>query len=127
MKKLILPVCLLSVSIYANAYPMNSGPFPLLDGISLHNRPYNLLLTSLPNHDATFNITCDIENPNYNKPYPVVMAVKSGKLDGVSSNQFLLNHLISKYTTTVNGYSYVPFINLDDTDPFYVKNCVAVY
>ena len=92
--------------------------------------------------DMSYTLSCDIENPNYSKPYPVVIKVPDGSINGVRSpsNQYLLNHNVSKYTTSfkyhLTRYSGVGviepettlcFSNYDNTDAVHLKNCMAVY
>lgn len=135
MKKLfLLCALLLSASICANAHPMDSGPFNLPGGVippkSQHPGLLRIPLTSLPLDAVAFDITCDIENPNYNKAYPAVIRFYNGTLDGVasSSNQYLLNHQISKFATRWLRLSRdLMFENYDTVDSVFVKNCMAVY
>lgn len=116
----------------------SSGPFYLQGGTIPPNKgQLKVSLDSLP-LDLAFKVTCDIESPNYNNPYPVVITT-TGSINGVTSpsKQYLLNHQISKYAErfiirgvpTVGGRWPMDFgfINYDDIDPVYVTNCIAIY
>lgn len=140
MKKSLLLGCLLSVSIYANAFTTSSGPFYLAGGTVPPKGQFagilNISLESLP-RNVTLDITCDIENPNYYNPYPVVIGFYNGSLNGKSSptNQYLLNNEVSKYASRIlidgtspqGNPSIIRFTNYDTTDSVYVENCMAVY
>lgn len=110
----------------------SSGPFYLQGGVVLPNGgQLRVSLDTLP-IEMTYTITCDIENPNWNKPYPLVVSIfNAGK-----KSQRLLNQKITQYSDKVFiGYDATgrrwprdfSFINHDDTDPAYVKNCIAIY
>lgn len=137
MKKLILVMFLISFNLYA--FPEKSGPFYFPGGAVPPKTDFpgilNISIQSLP-RNVRLKITCDIENPHYNMPYPVVLEFL-GSLNGVTSpsNLYLLNHEISKYERqlTIDGTqpqgnpSHIRFSNHDDSDAVYIKNCMAVY
>ena len=116
----------------------SSGPFYLQGGTIPPNKgKLEVSLASLP-LDVALKVTCDIENPSYSKPYPVVITT-TGSINGVKSpsNQYLLDHQISKYAERFiirvdsnNGRRWPPyfvFTNHDNTDSVYVTNCIAIY
>lgn len=147
MKKTILMIAIfiLAPSIAMADKIMASGPFNLTtfpnNGIALPRGSLNLTLTPLSSgisSTAIFDITCDIENPNFNKPNPVVIGLwgdsSNVKINGafVTSKQLLLNKSINKFSMVINMASYINkssfiFMNYDDFDSVYVKNCIAVY
>jgi hypothetical protein len=134
MKKFIVLTFLLSN--FAFALPQNSGPFYLTGGtVPPKAQSLAIVLTSLP-RTVNLDINCDIENPNYDKPFPVVISAH-GSINGVTSPtyQYLLDHQISKFKTQV-FISYLPpngdpsaiyITNYDASDAVQVKNCIVTY
>lgn len=140
MKKSMLINCLLLISMHANAYSMSSGPFYFSGGDVPPKSTLSIPLRQLLpiEENAPIVITCDIENPNYNKPYPVVMKLSTYKiesnvcsLNGLTSSTklYLLNNKINKYRvhTTYSYWETLNFQNYDDTDSVSVSNCAAIY
>jgi len=116
---------------YNNKYELKySGPFYLAGGVIQPNHPFGLDLRQLPWPGSAYKVTCDIENPNYFKDYPVVIWV-NGAIEVTinqkhsSTQQYLLNTPINKFEAI--SRQYITFVNYDDTDPVYLTNCVATY
>lgn len=96
------------------------------------------LETVLPDNGEAFSLTCDIQNPNYSKQYPIVlgMGVEYGysaasstiTLNGkpLNSNQAALT-LSDNFYAAYPIYSYYTlwFTNYDNSDTATVTNCVA--
>ncbi|MFT4060667.1 MAG: hypothetical protein QM652_14125 [Legionella sp.] len=140
MKKSILLSWLLPISIHANAYSTSSGPFYFSGGTVFPKTTLSIPLRQLlPIEEETpIVITCDIENPNYNNPYPVVIKLSTYKtesnvcsLNGVTSSTklYLLNNKINKYRvhTTYSYWETLNFQNYDETNLVSVTNCMATY
>ena len=135
-------VILLSPTLVAanqtNQDLLKSGPFYLADGtLPPKSNGSNFGILNIPLQQSLimemqYDITCDIENPNYNKPYPVVIKIFHGNINSVTSpsGQYLLDKQISKYKTRIVMIPqrlYLTFYNYDDTDSVFVRNCIAVY
>ncbi len=111
---------------YDNKYELqNSGPFYLEGGVIQPKNLFSLDFDQLPSVGYAYKVTCDIENPNYFKDYPVVIWA-AGTFEGTinqkssSSKQYLLNKLVNKFEAI--SRQSIAFINLDDSDPVYVTN-----
>jgi hypothetical protein len=136
MNKLFLIVLIvLFPTTYGYSKTLSSGPFYFAGGTipskNENSGILNLSTASLP-ENGSLNVTCDIENPNFSHPYPVVIEFYNGSLNGVisPSNQYLLDHQINKYHTLLTLQQrprFIRFTNYDDTDAVFVKNCIAVY
>ncbi|PWY56056.1 hypothetical protein DGG96_08965 [Legionella qingyii] len=142
MKKFILLFIVFLTIETTNAAVLNSGPFPFDGGES---KPYSFLKVMIPRiTKATYVITCDIINPNYQKEYPVVLQMK---LNVANQNPYKIylngaqlsspyyqgelnrniNHLMI-FPVEINGGeadSHIQFHNLDDSDTVIVSNCEA--
>jgi hypothetical protein len=119
--------------------PQSSGAFYLAGGTippkTQNGGSLTISVSSLP-RNVHLDINCDIENPNYYKPYAVVISAY-GSINGITSlsYQYLLDHQISKFNrqlvidgSTPNGNpSYISFTNYDDSEAVYIKNCVVTY
>jgi hypothetical protein len=126
---------------YNNKYDLkNSGPFYFSGGEALPKNTLSIPLRQLLpiEDDAPVIITCDIENPNYNKPYPAVIKLSTFKsdenvcsLNNVTSptKLYLLNKKTSKYRvrTTYSYWETLNFQNYDDMDMVSITNCMAIY
>jgi len=129
-------MCVLNIT-YAKT--LASGPFYFAGGVVPPKEKFpgnlHIPLASLPKN-VILDITCDIENPNFEKQYPVVIEM-TGALNGKvnASHLYLLNNLISKFsirlnidgTTPQGNPAYLTFRNHDTANAVSVKNCVAVY
>ncbi len=131
----------------SHAQELASGPFYLQGGIIPQGKnpttpgKFELSLLSLPSN-ATFTLTCDIINQNYNKLYPIVISITGWEsatfitVNGVSSQsrQYLLNNLINKLSAKIllrpspsGSYNGITFYNFDTSDQAQISNCIAVY
>lgn len=140
LKKSMLIKCLLLISVHTSAYSMNSGPFYFAGGEVPPKSALSIPLRQLLpiEDDVPIIITCDIENPNYSKPYPAVIKLSTYKrddnicsLNNVTSPTKLypLNNKTNKYRarTTYSYWETLNFQNYDDTDTVLVTNCMAIY
>jgi hypothetical protein len=137
----------------ASAYTLSSPPINLTGGtVPPGVKDLTISLQTLT-PSTTYDVTCDIENPKFDQPNPVVIklgfpgfdknsnvinnpnTIKSSSINGVTSpsNQYLLNHQISKYSVrfymhgTIVDHPRLMFTNYDNSDSVYVKNCIATY
>lgn len=156
MRKIVLLIISVLLPIVSKASDnfLSSGPFYFSDGVVPPKKQNGCRMEEI--HDGScdfkigrlvipltglqigiaYNISCNIENPNYDKPYPVVLKISGGSINGVKSpsNQYLLDHKVSKYATQI-VYSLdgsgkgnkLEFLNFDNTDSVYVKDCFAIY
>lgn len=107
-----------------------SGPFYLEDEILGPKSFRYILLKTLP-RDRAYNITCDIENPNYMRPNPVVIQVQVAAKSYYSLGQYLLNvpkiTITAKNVIPTDDYSKLIVTNYDDADLIFIKRCMAKY
>lgn len=140
LKKIIL-ITIILIAGNCFAYPISpkdSGPFFIPGGILLprdtDNNPgvFNLNLTNLPKGNV-YEITCDLDNPNYHKDYPVIIGIPKAGVRSINgnynyTNQYKLNLPLNKYRAIIeNNGNLLQFLNYDDTDAIYIKNCIALY
>lgn len=135
-----------TVAVSPLAFASNSSPpiyFSIGDvkpGTTLN---FNLY-TVIPNMGEAYSLTCDIQNPNYSKQYPIVLgiSVTTSKgpyapititLDGkpLNSNQAALTLPDNSYVIwpVYGGPQYygdtLTFANYDNSDTATITNCVA--
>jgi hypothetical protein len=140
MKKSMLINGLLLISMHTNVYSMSSGPFYFSGGDVLPKSTLSIPLKELLpiEENAPILVTCDIYNPNYSKPYPVVIRLSTYmrdsnicSLNGTTSSTklYLLNNKTSKFRahTTYSSWETLNFQNYDDVDTVSVTNCMATY
>ena len=132
MRKIILMIAVFVFTSNANALS-DSGPAHLTGGTIKPGDYFVLQLIAIDRSqrtwDTTYRVTCDIENPNYDKRYPVVLTLPSvdQKTDG---GQILLNQRITKYDVMVKPMivaDHLVFRNHDNTDSVYIKDCIETY
>lgn len=139
LQKIFLLTFILITNSFANSITLkDSGPFYISGGIlpprDKTQEPgiFNLNIKHLPK-DNLYEVSCDIDNPNYHKAYPVIISIP---MEGVRSingnynytNQYKLNLPLNKYRAIIqNTGKPLQFANYDDTDAVYIKNCIALY
>ena len=128
MKKIVLIILSFFIIHNISAESVSgSGPFYLEDATVAPNSFRYISLKSLPK-DRAYNITCNIEDPNYTKPYPAVIKVD---INALPLGQYLLDHPITKITAKHiiprNEYVTLIFTNYDDTDLIFIQKCMATY
>ena len=154
--QLLTLLAFFQVSISIQANPLDTAPIPLIGGDVGPNQILKIKLKSLINN-RYYKITCDIENPNYPSPDPVVVKLTGGwsvqtnpappggigkiTLNGheLSHSQALANQFENKYVVLDVWFGNKPsdspnspilelrFENYHTTDSITVKNCFADY
>lgn len=142
--KICIPI--LSVALALNIQASIASPIYITNINPADVRPGGdgaIFLNQLA-YEKKYTVTCDIENPNYNKQYPVIIYV-STSLGVDPSVKFIVNDKEPKYKQTllnqaINKYVAIgvqrtdphPYVGIylyirsyDDSDTIYIRNCIA--
>lgn len=135
--KIFLAIFILIPPSITKANLADSGPVYIEGGEVKPINSLTILLTGKLNQIATYTVTCDIENQNYNKTYPAVLGMSvSGRTNSIAVNgqplsawgQAKLSQLENKYVANeVYSSSQLRFTSFDNSDTVIVKNCYATF
>jgi len=152
--QILITLVLSFVTMIANADPFATAAISLKGGVVPPNGKFRITLDSLI-HKRYYDVTCDIENPNYNSSDPVILKLTghwsahtspspTGGVGTITVNgrglihsQVLINQFENKYKATdvwvgdTAGYPYLflvlDFENYHESASITVKNCIATY
>lgn len=155
MKQILCVILLVAFSLcsccFAEINPIQNSisiplkdtkPIPLTGGQIPPRGNINISLDELI-IDAHYVIKCDIENPNYQKTYPIILRIYANtcstcggvgdfSINGKPPNlgQAALNQYSNKFAASASkhdpgGRLGLGFSSYDDTDTAFVKNCFA--
>lgn len=144
--RILITMLFLNILSVANAQPLDSSPVYFNGGYVTPNSTYVIELTKAQLIGGRhYKITCDIHNPLYNKPYPVVMRMTTHQYAGratitlngkpLAFDQGTMNHEINKYLISdvslaegnINDVLQMKFENFDTSDSVTIENCMASY
>ena len=127
---------MLTATLLTTGFAQASAPVGLLGGKINPKGNLSIHLDNLPKNTA-YTVTCNIENPTYTKIYPAVIKIypDSAIVNDHQSRfgQFRLDKENNKLIITIltgrddMDRPEISITNYDDTDPVYVKNCIADY